>query len=307
MNRMVFAERVDGAARVMCGLLTLGWLALLPVTGAAESFRFAWPVPVTVGVVSEVEKDGVASTARYVIELTAAEEGELALDFREFELLTLDGRDASEPAIAAQFAPLAAVTAALPTMRLTPDGDYVGTRSLNVMLQRILALLPPDMPSSERDQLARSLRSPAMQNLIEQKSGEVWNVWVGAWNGLELEPGEELRGKAPIVIMGRELEQNILIEHLGAEAAYPGSARLRMTTLIEGPEVLALLGKLQHEIDGEAGEFRSATSRNVTEVVTRAQGLMPYSAQSDTEVIVRDAKGRAHRRRDFKAFRFEWP
>jgi len=272
----------------------------------AEQFRFAWPVPAAATVVSEAEKDGVASTARYAIRLDTAEDGELALDFADFELLTLNGEDAREPRIAAQLAPLAAVTAALPTMRLTVDGEYRGTRSLNLMLQRILALLPQDMDAAQRDQLARGLRSPAMQTLMQQKSGEVWNLWVGAWNGLGLEPGEELSGTTPITIMGREVAQRIVIEHLGADAAYPGSARLRMTTVLEGPDVLALLGRIEHETAGQSGDYRAASSRNVTEVTTRAADLRPHRVQSETEVVVRDASGRAHRQRERKVYRFEW-
>lgn len=294
MNRPVLATLV---------LLLLG--AKLEHAGA-EEFRFAWPVPAVATVVSEAEKDGVASTARYVIRLAAADDSELALDFTDFELLTLNGEDAHEPRIAAQLAPLAAVTAALPTIRLTPDGEYRGTRSLNLMLQRILALLPEDMDPAQRDQLARGLRSPAMQTLMQQKSGEVWNLWVGAWNGLVLEAGEELSGTTPITVMGRDIEQRIVIEHLGVDADYPGSARLRMTTVLEGPEVLALLGRIEQETAGRAGDYCGASSRNVTEVTTRAPDLLPYRVQSDTAVVVRDASGRAHRQRERKVYRFKW-
>lgn len=294
-----------GGARTTLGRAARGLLLSLGLYAAdamAESFRFGWPLPATVAVHAEVDEEGLASTARYVLAAGAATDDEITLEFRDFELLTVNGVSARDPARSREFAPVAALTAALPALRIGRDGSYRGIHGLNLMLERVLALLPSDLDPARRDQFARGLRAPATQARIGQQMGELWNTWVGAWNGLELNAGEVLQGKAPISILGETLEQQLTFEHLGPVAGYPAAVRLRMTTLIEGPAVLALLDRLD-----DARTYRAASSRNVTEIVTRADGLTPYHAHLETEVVVRDAAGRAERRQVRKTYRFEWP
>jgi hypothetical protein len=176
---------VNGAlARTWPGAALLTLCLLLAGPAAAEHFAFGWPVPATARVKSTVEKDGLVSTASYRVSLAApadAQDGELELAFAEFALLTLNGEDATRPEALAALGPLAALTSALPSMRLSATGDYRGVRGLNLVLQRVLEMLPADTPARERAQLERVLRSPRMQDLLQQKSGEIWNVWVGAY------------------------------------------------------------------------------------------------------------------------------
>ena len=282
---------------------------LVPSSALAERFIFAWPVPVSVGVEAEVERRDVRSRARYVVDLRAAEDGELALDFRDFEFLSLNGEDARDPRVAAAIAPLAAVTGALPTMRLSAAGEYLGTRGLNLVVQRIEQLLPADMDTQQRQQISRGLRSPQMQSMMAQRSGDTWNTWVGAWNGLDIEPGGTLSAKAPLEVMGRAIEQEVLFEHLGADQTYPGHVRLRMTALIEGPEIIALIGGIAEQFgagDDGAGGLRSAMSRTVTEIVTHPHHLRLRYAEISNEVVVRESNGKAHRRQERKTYRFDW-
>ncbi|MEQ8494936.1 MAG: hypothetical protein RLW42_12085, partial [Gammaproteobacteria bacterium] len=272
---------------LLCGLL----VALAPAV-PAEAFRFDWPVPAAVGVRATVEKDGVASTARYRVALAAAADGELALAFDDFELLEVDGRDARE--LADELAPLTALTGTLPSLRLSTAGHYLGTSDADAAIAQTLRLLPEGMPAATRERLATTLRSPDMQHLMTQRSGELWNTWVGAWNGLDIAPGDTLQGTQPVTVLGRELTRHVRIEHLGEAAGYPGSVRLRMTTLVEGPEVLALVGGLVDQMVGQDGlpqAFDSARTHNVTEVVTRPGDLVPRHVESIAEVVLRDGSG----------------
>ncbi|MCB1745718.1 MAG: hypothetical protein H6977_13920 [Gammaproteobacteria bacterium] len=294
----------SGLVLVVAGLL-------LAQRAAAEHFAFAWPVPATAEVRSTVEKDGLVSTARYRIELAAAGDAdELELSFEDFALLTLNGKDATQPEVAAALGPLAALTSALPSMRLSRSGDYRGVRGLNLVLQRVLELLPEDTPSTQRLQLERGLRSPRMQQVLQQKSGEIWNVWVGAWNGLDLAAGQQLEARVPLRALGGELEQGVTIEHLGAAPGAPGYVRLRMTTLVEGPELASLLAGFADALAASGkleGGISGARSRSVTELVTRAADLVPRHAVSTTEVTVTDAAGHGFHQRERKEYWFEWP
>ncbi|MGE0483535.1 MAG: hypothetical protein AB7Q81_05320 [Gammaproteobacteria bacterium] len=292
-------------------LLVLG--ALFARTAVAEHFAFGWPLPATATVKSTVEKDGLVSTARYRVTLAAvpaAEDGELELAFDEFALLTMNGEDATRPEVVARLGPLAALTSALPSMRLSATGDYRGVRGLNLVLQRVLELLPEQTPADQRAQLERVLRSPRMQQLLQQKSGEIWNVWVAAWNGLDLSPGQQLEAHVPVAALGGKLDQEVLVEHLGAAPGAPDHVRLRMTTLIDGPELATLLAGFAESLAASGklqGNITAARSRSVTEVVTRAADLVPRHAVSTTEVTVTDAAGRGYHQRERKEYWFEWP
>ncbi len=284
---------------------------------SAETFRFDWPAPVSVVVRADMVKKGNASSARYVVDLSARSEGEYALAFRDFEFLTLNGEDARDPKILAQLGPLAALTANLPTMRLSSRGDYLGTLGLEEMLTRMLAALPDGLDAGQRQRLDDYFRSPQVQGMMQQRSGEVWNTWVGAWNGIELNPGQNLSGTVPITIMNRDLTQNVLVEHLGPAAPSddcPRCVRLRMTTTVEGPEVLQLVSGMLRQLGGRsddggraATQFVSARSMSVTEILTEANTLKPRYAVSNTEVMLRDVEDQSQSQHERKEYWFEWP
>ncbi|MGR8921538.1 MAG: hypothetical protein ACU85V_18135, partial [Gammaproteobacteria bacterium] len=283
-----------------------------PVAGAnadPDRFRFAWPVPASVTVEARVEKRDNTSTARYRVDLSPAADGELALDFRNFEFVTLNGVDAREPQVAAQLGPVATLTALLPTMRISAAGEYLGTVGIADMLERVLAAVPNDMDAATRERLDEYFRSPQVQAMMQQKSGEVWTVWVGAWNGVELAAGESLTGTVPVAVMSHDLVQNVLVEHLGpAAGACANCVRLRMTTVMEGPEVMQLVAGMVRELagDDQAGAFVSARSMNVTEVVTDPADLRPRFASSSAEVTLTDSSDQAYRQTDRREYRFDW-
>ncbi len=290
-------------------------ILVYPFAVSADAFRFGWPVPVSAVVKAKMHKKGNESTATYSVRMSQRNAEEIALEFHDFKFLTLNGRDATDPRVVAQLGPLASLTSTLPTMRLSNKGAYLGTIGLESMMHRLLAALPDEMDEASRTGLLNYFQSPKVQALMQQKSGEMWNVWVGAWNGLELEPGQTLKGSVPVTVMNEKLSQQILIEHLGAAESYPCCVRLRMTTVVEGPEVLQLLtGMLQDVAESmtdqgepiDPAEFVSARSMSVTEVITQTRSLIPRYASSDTEVSIRAAGDKTHTRSDKKAFWFSW-
>jgi hypothetical protein len=280
----------------------------------AEVLRFDWPLPAALTVNAALAKKGNASTAQYRVALSTSADGELALAFRDFEFLTLNGVDARDPKVLARLGPLAALTGSLPTMRLSSSGEYLGTAGLEQMMKGFLGVLPEGLDDAQRERLDDYFRSENVQAMMQQKSGEVWNTWVGAWNGLDLAAGQNLSGTVPVSVLNRTLEQSVLIEHLGLApetANCPSCVRLRLTTIVEGPEVLHLMSGMMRNLGGEDGQlgvakFVSARSMSVTEVVTNPSNLMPYYAISNTEVMLRDANDENHSQHDRKEYWFNW-
>jgi hypothetical protein len=288
-------------------------LSLVATVSHSEEFRFDWPLDVAVAVTAAVTKKGNSSTASYRVNVSAGDGGELELGFHDFKFLTLNGVDARERKVLAQLGPLAALSS-LPRMRLSLRGEYLGTRGLQDVMAAFLEGLADAPETKQREQLADYFQSPRVQAVMEQKAAEtsdIWNTWVGAWNGLELESGQTLRGTVPIKVMDRDLEQSVLIEHLGpAGENCPTCVRLRMTTVVDGPEVLQLVSGLLGELGGNnaatSGQFISARSMSITEVFTEAASLMPIYAMSNREVLLRDAANESHSQHDRKEYWFEW-
>ncbi len=287
-------------------------LMLAAHPAVAASFTFGWPVPVTVAVKAKMDKRGNTSTARYLAELAPGEDGHLTLSFRDFEFLTLNGVDARTPEVQAKLGPLAALTATLPAMRVSQRGDYLGTVGLERMAERMFALLPDADDPQLRERMDAYFASPQVRQMMQQKSGEVWNTWVGAWNGLELAAGESLQRSVPVTVMARELEQAMLFEHLGAAGgSCAACVRLRLTTLLEGPEVVALVAGMVRELAGEKDAlamdaFESARSSSVIDIVTDGADLRPRHVRASTTVMVRERGGRERSRSEHKEYWFQW-
>lgn len=274
----------------------------------AEQFRFGWDADAAAEVRSRAVKRGDESTARYRVTLSPRDNGEWQLEFDDFALLSVNGEDATTPAFQARLGPLAALTGTLPSMRLNARGDYLGTVGLDETTRTLLGALPEGLDESLRQRIVEQFNSDGMQRLMQQKSGETWNVWVGAWNGLDLDHGRTLTGTAPVTVVDRQLQQSFRIEHLGDERAYcEACVRLRLTTVVEGPEVLQLVSGLMPDVGGDAARaFVSARSMNVSEVVAEPATLTPYYASSNTEVMLTSESGENHSRHDRKEFWFEW-
>jgi|GEM_PF-3237459 hypothetical protein len=284
---------------------------LVPGIGSAETFRFDWPLQVPVGVVAAITGAGNTSTASYSVDLSADSDDELTLNFRDFQFLTLNGVDAREIEVTKKLGPLAALNQ-LPSMRLSKSGAYRGTFGIEQQIKGFLEQAPASRDDPQRKKLEGYFRSPEVQALVRQKSAEtanIWNTWVGAWNGLELAPGQTVSAIVPITLMQREVRQSVLIEHLGTVGKNcPTCVHLRMTTVIDGPEVLALLGGLARSADDDAsfGEFVSARSMSVTEVFTEAASLMPIYAMTNSEVLLRDEDDKTRTEQARKEYWFEW-
>lgn len=303
---------------VSCKTLLLAAL-LLPLHAtrvSAENFTFDWPLPASVAVTATITKKGNTSTGRYTVDFRSHDSAEYVVSFRDFEFTSLNGMDATDPAVQARLGPVAGLTSSLPSMRLSKTGHYLGTTGLEQMMARTLELMPEAPGAEARERMQQYFESPQVRAMLQQKAGETWNIWVGAWNGLDLTSGQELSGAVPVRVMNRELTQNILVQHLGpvrgAEAEHcPQCVRLRMTTVVEGPEVLNLVSGMMRELGGSGGsresaKFVSARSMNVTEVVTDPARLMPRFAVANTEVMLQAANDETVSQHERKEYHFAW-
>lgn len=288
---------------------------LFPTVVAAEAFRFNWTVPLSAMVKAKIETGAEDSTATYVVALSELNENEFALEFRDFRFLTLNGKSAEHPRVASQVGPLVPLMANLPTIRLSKDGEYLGVMGLDTMIRRLLLSVPDQIDDKDHQALVRHVGSTKMRTLMQQRSGEIWNLWVGAWAGLDLEAGRNLTGSIPVKILDREISQHILFEHAGVAESDPCCVRIRRTTIIEGSDALRLFVRANRIVGGgnvektdpaDQIEFVSARSINVTEIVTEPSSLVPRFVSSETNVTLRAANGKDRVSKEKKEYWFDW-
>ena len=294
-----------------CRFFCLTLCVALGANAYGKKLYFDWPVPTTLLVTAKINNFGESSTARYRVDLVFVDEQELEVRFSNFRFVSLDGVSADGEKYAPTVDALESVTSRLPTIRISQSGEYLGTLGLEEMRKNLIELLPQRSREEGVGAVDEYLNSSRLEEAMYRQSGETWNLWVGAWNGLDLLEGERVSGILPVRILGRKIEQNLRIEHLGATPERCDSCvHLKMTTVVEGPEVVQLAEGLIFggESGGsrEAEKFTTARSITVTELFAEEETLLPKYATTVTEVILRQEDAKPYSRKSSKQYWFAW-
>lgn len=208
---------------------------------APAAFAFGWKIPCSVPVEQVTEKKGSTVRMRYLFTLKPGPEGKLDGDMSDFEFIEVDGHDVTSPDIQAQMAPALALTSAMPTMVISRQGEYVGMRGLEGMIDRVLLFMNngKKMSKDEAARVATMMRSPMMLATMEKKMGDYWNSWVGTWVGLEMRPSEALEGDDQIPLGDETIVAHLHYEHQGPVEDAPNLVRLSMTSTMSGDSAAA--------------------------------------------------------------------
>ena len=240
----------------------LAVLGAAQVSSAAEAkgLRFAWPVPCRGSVVEISEKKGKKNIIRYnvVLERRPAGDG-LDLRIEDVEFREVLGIDLTKEENRKRFAPLLAqmlpLLAAMPRLRLSLEGkveDVVGMEeaadSAIAVIRKTSGEIQPQMAES----IAKALRSPAMIAQMKQKATDFWGIWVGAWVGVDLEPGKEMPSEQEIPFPdGSKVKAQARIRREPDPAGEDGRVALSMTSNLSGEEARKAFGRMMEELMGK--------------------------------------------------------
>jgi len=280
----------------------------------AERMTFQWPVPSTVVVTDKVTQQGSSSTLRYQVTLTRQGDGKLAVRMTKFEFLDVGGRDARDPALRKQLRGTLEVASALPTLVVSPEGTFLDVVDLEAMIDRIAH--SSAIPAKERVALAKSMKAPLMAASLKGRSAEFWNVWVGLWAGVDLEPGRSRELKVPTPLPnGSVVERPVRVSHQGP-AGPPGYVHLAFESTLEGGaaqrKLRAAVQESAKEVAGSAGQAMDEEVEGFVlytggEVITDPATLKPAAARSSRRTTVK-AKGQPPRTElETHEYTFTWP
>lgn len=286
-------------------------------TGAvAETFSFDWPVPgMAVVTVDQLKRE---RAARYLYVLTteqAPEGGAMLVHSGHFQPLVFDGRPIDTPAERAAVAPALAVAAAVPSLRIGPDGTFAGFEGdFEAMFDRLRETFGDNPQAIRTMQAIRD--SQQMRNAATLKAVDVWSTWVGTWIGLSLDEGETREGETEVESFGRTFRQRTTLRHGGPSDACPGCVVLLWEGVLDDPAFLRGWAETMRSLAAQGGsaagleEFltrverirRVATIRLETDPAT----LKPHVVVRENTVFMQVGDGPEARQVERTRYRFDW-
>jgi hypothetical protein len=290
-----------------------GKLGSLAADVAPRPMEFDWKIPCRVPVEQFSDKKGHKARLRYILTVKNGPEGNLDLDMTDFEFLELDGMDLTSPRMQAELAPALAITSALPTMIISREGEYLGMRDLESMIERVIKFMKKKSTNPDEEiKVAAVLRSPMMKQTLETQLGEYWNGWVGLWNGLAMAPLETRDGDDEIEFGEEVIPTRIHYENHGPVAGAPELVKVSFSSTISGNSAsqgvlafLRLMGREGGMPFPENIEIDHLAATTTFEAETDPRTLLPRHTKrvKKTEIVI---KGERMKRLDVREETFDW-
>ncbi|MFM1871084.1 MAG: hypothetical protein RL398_506 [Planctomycetota bacterium] len=313
----------------MVGLLALAAAAQTPpqpdptAKEPAAPLVFAWPLPATAWVTKVGTKPTGTAKLRYRIDLAAVAADaaepdrpvELRLRQTDFSFVEINGQDATTEAMQKALAQANALTQAVPDVVVDAAGAFVRIDGLDAMITRVTEYMATSkgMTEQQRRRIEFSMKAPTMRATLQQSCGDDWNLWVGAWVGTALRPGESLRGEGNLPVLTTTLPGTTTMQHHGEVEGRPGCVRLTRTVVVEGDEATARFAAAIKKMAAAGGkppvefdQLQSMRAELQAEVVVEAATLRPMRA-TRTKTIRMQVEGQEPREQvETATFEFEW-
>ncbi len=153
-----------------------------------SGFDWSPPCRVPVTETAAIDRGNDNTRMRFVLDIQEGKDGRIEIRLRDFVFLELNGEDMTVPERKDQTGPLLAIYAALPVLRVAPDGTV---RDPGVVeIDRIAKEL--GISAEQAENLRATYATPAGVAFGQDKLARFWHTWVGAWIDLSLEPGQSL-------------------------------------------------------------------------------------------------------------------
>ena len=278
-------------------------------TPVSSALHFAWPVPGRVGVTHRAEKKGHTSTIHYFLVVTRGAGGTIEVRFEDFTFLDLDGQDLTSPELHDVVEQLRTFTAVIPTMVISPGGEYTGVRGLEEMIDKVLSSnLTRQKDPKKAAATARLMKSPEVKAQLEAKCGDYWNSWVGQWKDLSLAPGETGNAEWQVRLPGGGFASSpVVFEHHGAVPGEPRLVRLSTTALLEGEAARAALSEFTKEISqGNSIVIEKMRRETRSSTDTDPRTLMPRRVREEVLLDIKVANHAATKSRQIDEYEFDW-
>ncbi len=288
--------------------------------GTESGLTFGWKIPARCGVTVVQEKKGNAVKTRYELHLREEPASEhLRLSFENVEILEVNGMDVTTPAGKAMLGPAAAAGAMYPDLIIAKDGTFVDAVGVEEMIDRTLELIEEQQRAQGQfdeethAQVTAMMKAPGMVAQVTMKSSESWEVWVGAWIGVDAAAGESMEGEVPLPMPdGSTLPGKLKITNEGAAADVPGHIELRLENLVAGEEAratfAAFMKKMMKDMaDGAAmPKILSFEKRSEVTAVIDPSTLRPHGVKTQATAVIEMEGVGEQRQVERSSYEFDW-
>lgn len=308
----------------LAALLLAGCRAALPGEAAVPSqgssapiaapLTFAWRAPCRVPV--EVRSEQRRTPVRFGFELVVRRDPSGALDLRieDPRVLEIMGEDVGDPEAQRALAPVMAATTLSPGLRVSARGEYLGLRELDAAIEQVLAYRATSDAPEAHARLAATLRSPTTRDALAADMRDLWALWVGAWIGLQLAPGEVAEFPGTLELGELILPVTQRYEHRGSIAADPSRVALALTSRFEltrgvDATLAEAFGRLAEDYglrvpQGDLARIGLRREASIA-VDTDPRTLRPNRARMEVVVAVHDGE-LTRTGREVQEYRFDW-
>jgi len=304
----------------------LSFLILIPACNREPervSPAFAWPEEGSVGVKETVSKKGHKGVVSYELSWKPDEEGTGSIvSNRGFRFESINGVSAANPRVAAELEVFAGLDSVYPDLHIDREGNLIGFRNWDAIMAQTLEIMRQTEAASHEkwDRFEQIMRNPAFRTVMERKTAAYWDVWVGAWVGLDMMTGEtETFDTTSGLVGGAEIPGKVSVQ-CHTVLVYGGRKCFRATVETEWnpagmkeflPQMLGVL------LEGEDVDFpidRLVSCRRHDRVsgVYEIETLRPRDVKTRTsiEVVVKedpDGEPQKKTRLEEHRYTFDWP
>jgi hypothetical protein len=318
MRSSTLNPRLSRFIRFIARVLPLAIAAAAPPASGAQTFQFQWPIPVRVGVTCVSDRDSVTTVMHFVAHLYQTLPNELKLQWEAPEILDFRINGYSATGIQSQLAQLTSLAAQSLPMTISRSGEFlrapVGEETQRKLIEWLRGMAGSAISPEAWASVERMMRSPQTAARMEGAAAESWNAWVGAWVGLELDPGRQVEGRIPLVLADESVEGSVHVENQGPTPGNPRLTRLVLQTVMEGDKAREALERFARSMvrDATGREppvdrlFRSVTRTEQITAVVDPNTLRPSYAENLTLTDTEDMQGSRRRQSQRVAYFFEW-
>lgn len=260
---------------------------------------FNWGAPCRVPAQQDVEQDG--ARARFAFDVTLERtDGRLVARLENSRLVAAPiGGPHSEALQRAT----TALGGAVPPIAVTDTGESDGALEIDKAIDSALTLVAKNVNDPQATAtLAATLRTPQFKAAFAQKAGETWDVWIGAWTGMELVPGSSDTVEIDLPsVFGTFEGVPVTTAHHGTVRGAPNLILVSMEQTLEGPQLAKMIGGFAQSISGQDIEIKDA--RKVDRTLVALDPVLGRTHRSRHEV---DSTFETRRKHTIRDTAFDW-
>lgn len=283
---------------------------------APAPMKFGWTVPSKVTVTEKMLKGGHTATKRFTATL-AREGDELRVRFTDFELVEIDGRSGTDPAMAKSVAMTQMMLKATPYLVLAADGTVKDVGGLDAAVDVLVEELTKTGDEKQKAAAAAirdQMKSPAVAAESKRRAMKDWQTWVGEWIGRTVPEGKGVEGDYSIRCPdGADLKAPTLLKRAPAESEGAGLVKLTRESVLDGEDSAAALAAWVKKVSEATGQtppdglFIGMRLSDRSLVVTDPATLRPRRVMREEQYTWR-MKDRPERTElERHEFTFDWP